>query len=448
MNSTSPDKNNTNYDAHNEDDYLDEKHIEQDNIFSLARKDFSLTRKKIYFNNGSIGPLPISSIKAITDFNFRYSDEGPDSPVFNQYLDSLKLETRKRIADLIKCDQDEIVFTQSTTEGINFIVNGLTLKKKDTLLVRDSENEHFSNYLPWIKASLDRSVSLEKYPRINKGASGSTLLEEFNEIYQKGRYKIVSTSHIMYNNGSITPVEEFGKIIDENKKNYNTLFSIDGAQSVGLLDINVKNIKCDFMTFPGFKWICGPLGVGILYINKKAMEEVKPIFLGSGSAHIKLDKPTQKKGKERNNKENNKEEFLEYNEYPDKFHSTFRNFPGLAGLESSLRYILRIGLTNIYNRNKILSNILRQELLRIKGIVLHEAEEEKYRSPLVSFSFDRNNNENVESLYKKLYDKGIVLAVREIGERKILRASPHFYNTEDEILRVSEEIRKMVKQII
>ena len=79
--------------------------------------DFYITKKRIYLNNGSISPLPISSIKSITDFNIKYSEVGPDSKEFTNYLDELKLETRKRVADLINGHEDEIIFTQSTTEG-------------------------------------------------------------------------------------------------------------------------------------------------------------------------------------------------------------------------------------------------------------------------------------------------------------------------------------------
>ena len=131
-----------------------------DNISS----DFYITKKKIYLNNGSISPLPISSIKSITDFNIRYSEVGPDSKEFSDYLNELKLETRKRIADLLNGHEDEVIFTQSTTEGINMVVNGLVWKKNDRLLIRNSLNEHFSNYLPWVRLSEQKSIQIRNFP--------------------------------------------------------------------------------------------------------------------------------------------------------------------------------------------------------------------------------------------------------------------------------------------
>ena len=167
--------------------------------------DFLITKKKIYLNNGSIGPVPISTIKAITDFYLRYSEQGPDSNEFNEYLDNLKQETRKRVADLINCNNDEIIFTQSTTEGINFITNGIAWNKKDRILLRNLINEHYSNYLPWIKAANDNDLIIDNFPEKKEN-----FIKDFKELIESKVPKIVTTSHVMYNDGSITPLEKMG----------------------------------------------------------------------------------------------------------------------------------------------------------------------------------------------------------------------------------------------
>ena len=405
-----------------------------DNISS----DFYITKKKIYLNNGSISPLPISSIKSITDFNIRYSEVGPDSKEFSDYLNELKLETRKRIADLLNGHEDEVIFTQSTTEGINMVVNGLVWKKNDRLLIRNSLNEHFSNYLPWVRLSEQKSIQIRNFPEEKVEIHGNSLLENFSSIYEKGTFKLVSTSHVMYNDGSITPIEKIGNIIK--KRNKETLFSVDGAQSVGAMITDVKKMKCDFLTFPSFKWLCGPLGVGVLYVKKQVMEDLNPMFIGSGTAHL-VDLKNKKANKDTRYKSN---ESTKYLKYPEKYQATFRNFPGLAGLEASLRYLLRVGIQNIFQRNKFLASILRDELMKINEIKLHEATSEESRSSLVSFSFRKPNNTRIQKLNARLQKEGIILAEREIGTRKILRASPHFYNSEDEIVRTANTIKSLL----
>ncbi len=411
--------------------------------------DFLISKKKIYLNNGSVGPVPISTVKAITDFYLRYSEQGPDSTESNEYLENLKMETRRRVADLINCDSDEIIFTSSTTEGINFITNGIAWGPSDKILLRNSKNEHFSNYLPWIKAANDNDLQIERFPFENE----NTVIEDLTTLMKSPPSpspspnfpRIVSTSHVMYNNGSITPVEQMGSIIK--KKNKKTLFSIDGAQSVGAIEVDVKKIKCDFLSFPAFKWVCGPLGIGVLYVNKKVMnDEFEPVFVGAGTAQIESIKEGRKniKGVDSASKT---QETLKFYKYPQKYHSTFRNYPGLAGLESSIRYLLRIGIPNRCKKNKKLSNIFREEISKIKEIALHEAPEESMRSSMVSFSFKSNNNNRVKTLVEKLQEKGIILAEREIGLKKIVRASPHFYNTESEIIKTINEIKNITSKI-
>ena len=116
----------------------------------LIRRDFPITRRNIYMNNGAIAPTPISTVKAITDFLLKCSEDGPASERISKSIESLMKETRVRISHLINCEIEEIVFTQSTTEGINYIANGVELNKNDSIIVRGGIQEHSANYLPWL----------------------------------------------------------------------------------------------------------------------------------------------------------------------------------------------------------------------------------------------------------------------------------------------------------
>ena len=141
------------------------------------------------------------------------------------------------------------------TEGINMVANGLAWKAGDRLMIRNSLNEHFSNYLPWVRLSADKNLQVQNFPEENNSIYGNSLTENFTSIYEKSTFKLVSTSHVIYNDGSITPVEKIGNIIK--KRNKDTLFSIDGAQSVGAMITDVKKMKCDFLTFPSLSGCAG-----------------------------------------------------------------------------------------------------------------------------------------------------------------------------------------------
>ena len=367
----------------------------------LSRTDFPLTKKKIYMNNGSIAPTPLSTIKAITDTFLKYSIEGPDSKIVNEFMNSLTTELRTRLSDLIHCEPEEIIFTQSTTEGLNYVRNGINWKKGDSVIVRGGTHEHYANYLPWLQLSREKGVDMINL-LIND--NGYFDIADLEYVVSKGKRrgtstrktkvpktpKLITLSHALYNNGAIMPVEQVGKITKEN----DVLFCIDAAQTVGSVEVNVKKIGCDFMAFPAFKWVCGPLGLGILYCSKKAAEALAPQSIGSESAILSSDQKT-----------------LAYIEPPVKFQTGFRNFPALAGLEASVRYLLRLGMPNIRSKNMKVANLLRSELEKIADVKLYGPEDEKLRTSIVSFT----SNKVSKTVVDKLEENEIIFAERDVA---------------------------------
>ena len=404
----------------------------------LVRADFPLTKKKIYMNNGSVAPTPLSTIKAVTDAFLKYSIEGPDSKTINEFITLLMKELRNRIADLINCESEEIIFTQSTTEGINYVRNGIDWRKGDSVVIRGRTHEHYANYLPWLQLSKEKGVSLIDLPIDSNGYFDISELEnnlsrgKTAQETKKGAGgvrrnnttktpKLITLSHALYNNGAIMPVKEVGRIAKDN----DVLFCIDAAQTVGSIDVDVKQIGCDFMAFPAFKWICGPLGLGILYCDKKAAEFLRPQSIGSESATLSSNQKT-----------------LAYLEPPAKFQTGFRNFPALAGLEASVRYLLRLGMNNIRRKNMKVSNTLWRELDKVADVKLYGPEDENLRTSIVSFSCSKDSKTVVD----KLEENEIVFAERDVGDgKKAVRASPHFFNTEEESDRSVEQIKNIIK---
>jgi cysteine desulfurase / selenocysteine lyase len=401
----------------------------------VVREDFPHTKKKIYMNNGSIAPTPVSTIKAITDAFLKYSIEGPDSKVVNEFIISLMNELRGRIAALINCETEEVIFTQSTTEGLNYVRNGIDWKRGDSMVVRGGTHEHYANYLPWLQLSRDRKVSLIDLPINETGYFDMAELEDVLSRRKRTGTKarttasrttktprLITLSHALYNNGAIMPVDEVGKVTRSN----NVLYCVDGAQTVGSIEIDVKKIGCDFMAFPAFKWICGPLGLGVLYCRKKAAEELKPQSIGSESATLSSDKKT-----------------LAYLEPPTKFQTGFRNFPALAGLEASIRYLLRIGLGNIRSMNLKVANTLRDELEKIAGIKLYGPEDENLRTSIVTFSSAEVDSKTITD---KLEENEVIFAERNVGRgRKVVRSSPHFFNSEAEVMRAVDLLKNILR---
>lgn len=373
--------------------------------------DFPIS-EKIYLNNASVSLMPTQSIEAMKEFLIIYNSIGPDSKESESFVNDKLRNVRKTIAKIISCQPDEVVLTQSTTDGINFVANGLSFDDNSNMIIRGMTHEHHANFYPWIK--LQEKISIKNLPIDD---NGFFKLDDLESLVNN-KTKLVALSHVLYNTGAIIPVEEIGKILEDKVP-----FFIDSAQSIGCIgDIDVSKIKCDFMSFNGSKWLCGPMGTGLFYCKRNSSMLLEPKTIGGESAIIYDDSK------------------LAYKELPDKFQTGFRNYVGIVGLESSANYLLKFGMNNIREKNKYLSNIFREELSKIPNIILYGPEDPNIRTSIVSFNIKGFDSQQVVDRLEK---QNIILAVREITDKKIVRASPHFFNTESQIFNVIDAIKKL-----
>jgi len=381
---------------------------------NLVSKDISddfQHSEKIYLNNASVSLMPLQSIEVMKDFLTSYNSMGPDSKESELFVAEKLKNIRKTISKIISCQPDEVVLTQSTTDGINIVANGLSFNAKSNIVIRGMTHEHHANFYPWIK--LKSKILVKNLPIDNNGFFKLANLQ----LSLDDNTKLVALSHALYNTGSIMPVDEIGKILHGKVP-----FFIDSAQTVGCLDTDVSKIKCDFISFNGSKWLCGPMGTGLFYCNRKSSELLEPITIGGESAIMYDDSN------------------LAFKNLPDKFQTGFRNYVGIVGLESSANYLLNFGIKNIRKKNQYLSNILREELSKIPNIILYGPDDPNIRTSIVSFNIMGFDSQEIVD---KLEKQNIVLAVREIMKKKIIRASPHFFNNESQILQVVDAIKKL-----
>ena len=381
---------------------------------NLDSKDVSedFPTNKIYLNNASVSLMPKQSIEAMKEFLISYNSVGPDSIKSEPFVTEKLRNTRKIIAKIVNCQPDEIILTQSTTDGINIVANGLSFDSDSNIIIRGMSHEHHANFYPWLR--LKNKVEIKN---LSVDENGFFNFDEFNKFLDNNT-KLVSLSHALYNTGSILPIEKIGKILDDK-----TPFFLDSAQTVGCIgNFDVKKLKCNFMAFNGSKWLCGPMGTGLFYCDRKSSELLEPLSIGGESAML-YD-----------------ESNLAFKDLPEKFQTGFRNYVGIVGLESSANYLYRYGMENIRKKNIHLSNMLREELSKNNKITLYGPENTEERTSIISFTIE---GLEPQTAVEKLEKQDIILAVREIYDKKIIRASPHFFNTESEILRVIDAIKKL-----
>ena len=368
---------------------------------------------KTYLNNASVSVMPKTSIEAMKQFLIDYSEMGPDSPESEIFIKGLWEKTRTSIAKVVKCNPDEIIITQSVTDGINIVANGMKFENDSNIIIRGGEHEHHANYFPWLK--LQKKIDVRSLPvDENGGFEYSDLKKVLDE-----KTKLVAISHGLYNSGLILPVKEIGNELQKE----NIPYFLDTAQTVGCIgEFDFADTGCDFMSFNGSKWLCGPMGTGVFYCKRESSDLLEPSNIGGETA------------------ETNENGELTYKELPDRFQAGFRNYVGLAGMESSVTFLQNLGWNNIRNHIISLSNLFIDEIGKISESKVFCPENESERTSIVSFEIAKQDPEKIVS---ELAQKGIIIAKREIYEKPVLRNSPHIYNTKDEILSLVEELKKL-----
>ena len=382
------------------------------NLMSKDISDDFPVSNKIYLNNASVSLMPSQSINAMNDFLILYNSLGPDSSDSALLIEEKLNNVRKIIAKIICCKPEEVILTQSTTDGINIVANGLSFDDSSNIIIRGMTHEHHSNFFPWIK--LKNKISVRNIPI---DSNGFFKLDDLKSNIDNNT-KLLAISHALYNTGSILPVEKISTALKKEIP-----FFIDSAQTIGCIgEHDVSKLKCNFMSFNGSKWLCGPMGTGLFYCNKESSELLEPKTIGGESAII----------------ENNNN--LIFKDLPDKFQTGFRNYVGIVGLESSVKYLLNFGMKNIQKKNQYLSKLFREELEKIPNTILYGPDDPNKRTSIVSFNVKGFDSQKIVDKFEK---QNIILAVREIMEKNIIRVSPHFFNTESDMLKVIDEIKKL-----
>ncbi len=371
-----------------------------------------VSSERAYLNNASSSLIPLATIKAMTDFTLRYNDLGPDSMDFASLLAEKSNELRQTISKLVKCKPEEVILTSSVTEGINLVANGIKLAKDSNVVIRGTTHEHHSNYYPWLR--LGKTSELRSIPHDTNG------FFEISEMEKKldRNTKLVALSHGLYNTGAILPASEIGKVLNEK----GIPFFLDAAQTIGCTDFDYTKTGADFVAFNGYKWLCGPMGIGVFICKKDSAALLEPVNLAGESAML-YDGTN-----------------LAYKDIPDKFQGGFRNFAGIVGLQNSISFLTGLGITNIREKIISLANLLREELAKIPEVVLYGPDDHTKRTSIVSFSI---GNKSASEIVERLELQNIILAVREISDTKIIRASPHFFNSDLQIQRLANAIKKL-----
>ena len=374
----------------------------------------------VFLDNASTTFKPFSVLKAIENY---YSLETSNSHRGDYDLcynaDVRIQETRELVAKLINANPDECIFTYGTTSSLNLIAFGFAmkhLKAEDEILI--SVEEHASNSLPWFEVSKATGCKIS-YIELDK--EGRITASNVEKAINK-HTKLISIAQVGNVLGYEADIKAIAKIAHKN----GIIFSVDGAQSVPHMKVDVKDLDVDFLSFSAHK-MCGPTGVGVLYGKKELLKEMSPVITGGG-----------------NNVTFSPMNNVEYLKAPEKFEAGTLNLEGIFGFKAALEYIEKIGLDNIQEYEQNLRKYAINRMKEVDGLTIYNPNAD---AGIITFNM---KGIFAQDLGTYLNSKGI--AVRTglhcakmlpnfLGTPATVRVSLYFYTTKEDIDKLVEVLK-------
>ena len=372
------------------------------------RKLFEFEDRFIMMNNGTLGPMPKPVFNALTRY-FRVQVTNPfDS--YN-YLPTFREAVREKLAAFVNASPDEVAITSNTTEGMNFVINGLDLKAGDEVLI--SNFEHPGHLGPWKLKEKRAGIKITQVDLPITPKSVDEIVGLFAAAITP-KTRMISVGHTVFITGLISPLKELSRLA----RDKGLLIMGDSAHGIGMLDLDMKALGVDFFASSPYKWLGAPTGVGLLYVRKEALDKVWPTVVSTGwesnAKASKLDPSGQ------------------------------RSDALLFALDEALNFNNRIGKSRIERRIKALSTRLKLELGKVPGVKVHTTLDPYLSAGLTAFSMNGVDAAKLVDYLRERYN----LVVRTMGSREAgtygVRVSTPIYVSTREVDMVVEGVRTLL----
>jgi selenocysteine lyase/cysteine desulfurase len=324
-------------------------------------------------------------------------------------------------AALIGCSRDEIAIIENATRAWDMAFYSIPFKLGDRILTAMAE--YASNYIAFLQVAQKTGAMVEVIPN---DPYGQISLEALRKAIDD-RVKLIAITHIPTNGGLVNPVVEVGKVARE----HGILYLVDACQSAGQVPIDVNHIGCDMLSATGRKYLRGPRGTGFLYVRNSILEQLEPPMLDLHAAEwIAKDR---------------------YEIRPDarRFENWETNYAGKIGLGVAIDYALQWDVDITWRRIKSLAYKLRTQLSPLPGVIVRDRG--VTQCGIVTFSVeDKNPDEIVSTLSKDNINVSVtrrsstLLDMDARGLDNLVRASVHYYNSEEEVERFCRTVESLL----
>ena len=392
------------------------------------REDFPLLRKEnttAYFDNACMTLKPTAVLDVMAEYNEQYpACAGRSHHRLGSWVTKAVADARAAVARFVNAAAaEEIVFVRNTTEGINLVAESLPLTAGDVIVT--SDKEHNSNLVPWQRTARRTGAVHTTVPTHDDGTFN---LEALRAVLEQGNVKVVAFGWVSNLDGVVFPMSEIVALAHT----YGAEVVVDAAQAAPHMKIDVQELQADYVIFSGHK-LCGPSGTGVLYAPQATLAALEPLVVGGNTVA-----------------------WTTYTDYellpaPEKFEAGLQDYAGIIGLGAAVRYLEAIGMSSIAVQETSLNTYATAALndLGVCNIIGPAAA--SARSGILSFTIPHIDVHQIAIML----DQSDNVAVRS-GQHCVhswfaahdlsgsVRASFYFYNTEAEIDRFIDGLKKVI----
>ena len=374
-------------------------------FWSKIRDQFPLNKDTVFFNPGTVGAMPKVVVEKMVEHlrylsenvaDWAYKDDNKEEFI-SGYNNLMGIRTK--VAKLINGTATEIAMTDNVTNGMSYIANGISLQPGDEILTTDQE--HSGGKGGWL-------VKEKRYGVVFKIVTVPKPIHDQKEVYNiivkamTPRTKVLMISHMITGSGAILPVKDL--CAEATRRGIFTV--LDGAQTIGQIKVDVKDIACDVYLGCFHKWIGAPAGTGFMYVKADRMKDIwTTVASGRWDSHE-----------------------------DEGFRFTQRgtgNFPVLKGLEAALDFHEEIGPDKVYDRIKFLGERLRTGLRKNKKVKIFSPVNEGMCAGITVYNIEGYTGTQIQDTY---WAKA-KMRPRSQGDQFGVRHCTHIFNSPEEIDR-------------
>jgi isopenicillin-N epimerase len=382
--------------------------VRDERYWESVRAQFLMPPGVAAINAANLCPSPQRVVDAL--FESTRSVERDPSSQNREHTREGREATRRRIAEALRVTPEEIVITRNTSEANNFVSSGVDLKAGDEVVI--FSDNHPSNHAAWREKAKRFGFSVRTIGQVNPHPGAEYYIDAFTRALTPAT-KVVAITHVTSSVGDVMPAGEICRAA----RDRGILSLVDGAQSFGVLDVDLSDIQPDFYTGSAHKWPCGPKETGILYVNQRAHARIFPSVVSLYPGSVGISRTLEAFGQ--------------------------RDEPAIIGFGEALAFQSKIGRKAIEDRARSLTAMLIEGLKKINGVKLWTHPAPERSGAIVSF---QPSNLDTRKLHDALYRQDrIVCATRGGADRPGVRFSPHFYNTHAEIDGALAAVAKYVR---